>query len=234
MSRPIYVIASEPAVVAVFLEAFRNTGREVIHFSLAEDALRALEQETPAVLIVDYSVHDMDSMAVVKTVSKSSDCFVLHTSDCENEVDAILALEFGADGYLKHPFSARELSATVGALLRRSSARSSQRPKRRESPKLPPPVRYRGLVLDPTASVLRHGTQEVPLTPRELFMLELLMKSPDEIFTREQLIEDNRSSSPSDSRSVDMHIVNLRRKILSLAIGFDVLNSVRGRGYKFT
>lgn len=228
------MVTGESAEVAVFLEAFRNMGREVVHFSLAEDALRAMEQEAPAVLIVDHSVDDMDSMAVVKTVSKSSDCFVLHTSDCQTEVDAILALEFGADGYLKHPFSARALSATVGALLRRSSVRSSQRPTARDRLQLPPPIRYRGLVLDPARSVLRHGSQEVPLTPRELFILELLMKSPDEIFTREQMIEDNRGATPSDSRSVDMHIVNLRRKIYSLAIGFDVLNSVRGRGYKFT
>ena len=225
MSAPIFLLV--PDSDAVVREGLSSANRDWVAFSDVPGAVRALPTDLPDLFIVDADLPGVDVLATIRATRQVSECLLLLVSDSRDEVDCILALEFGADGYLARPFSARQLAANVQALLRRAPKKVPASEGREES------ITYRTLFLDLRKGSLRHACAEVSLTLTELAMARLMMAFPSRVFRRDELLNDNRVKRDSDSRAVDVHIGNLRKKIASLDLSYTVLHSVKGRGYRF-
>jgi DNA-binding response OmpR family regulator len=225
----VFLVAQQPDLFHFLKERPSAISLNIMAFSDAGEALRALPGQAPAILILDSTLPNLDVLETIQATRRVSDCLLLLISGSADEVDCILALESGADGYLARPFSARQLEANVNALVRRSPELWIPE----EAPPTDQRLTFRTLCLNPRRSTLSHLSDEVSLTPKELFIARLMMNSPCHVFAREELLEDFQLRKVSDSRAVDMHIANLRKKIAGLGLNYVVLHSVKGRGYRF-
>ena len=141
------------------------------------------------------------------------------------EAEKILGLELGADDYVTKPFSPRELVARVRAILRRAA---------RDASPSEAPVGVAGLLLDPKTHEVRLRERLVDLTTKEFDVLRLLMSHPNQVFTRDFLLEHIWGYEYFGStRTVDMHISRLREKIEDDPVAPTYIMTVRGVGYKF-
>ena len=185
------------------------------------EALRQIEQDPPALVILDLMLPGLDGIGVCKALRAFSDLPVLMLTARVDEVDRLLGLDTGADDYVCKPFSPREVLARVRALLRRSQARV-------KGAAAPP------WVVDEAALRIAWRGQALPLTRLEFLMLRLLLSRPGRVFSRSQLLDavhdDLRDTS---DRAIDSHIKNLRRKLAAAQPGCDCITSVYGVGYRF-
>lgn len=207
---------------------------EVAEFSDGKEALDDLtgNKNPPQVYILDIMMPVMDGiMFLQKYKALYPEVPAIFLTSRDEEFDKILGLELGADDYLTKPFSMKELLARVRVLLRRYQNFPKEDEEVREDEKNL--LRSKNLVLNTKSCVAKAENegveQEIPLTVTEFRILENFMKNPDEVFTREQLIE---IAYPEDiylnDRAIDCHIKRLRKKI-----GTDRIETVYGLGYKF-
>ena len=178
-----------------------------------------------AVVILDVMLPGMNGLDVLRALRATTQVPVLMLTARGDDVDRIVGLEMGADDYLPKPFNPRELVARVRAIQRRAEA-SSGAPSARE-------VLVAGdLSLGVGARVVRRAGEEISLTSVEFALLELLMRTPAKIVSREAIAEQvlGRRFSPFD-RSIDVHVSNLRKKLGAAAGGRDRIKTVLGAGY---
>ncbi|AKF04907.1 response regulator transcription factor [Sandaracinus amylolyticus] len=178
-----------------------------------------------AIVILDVMLPGMNGLDVLRALRATSAVPVLMLTARGDDVDRIVGLEMGADDYLPKPFNPRELAARVRAIQRRAEA-ATRTPRSREV------LSAGDLSLDVGARVVRRGGDEVTLTSVEFSLLELLLRTPGKIVTRESIAEQvlGRRFSPFD-RSVDVHVSNLRKKLGPGAGGRERIKTVRGAGY---
>jgi DNA-binding response OmpR family regulator len=166
-------------------------------------ALAQIRRLRPAVIILDIGLPGLDGIGVCRALRDSGDWTpVVFVTARDDEVDRVLGLELGADDYITKPFSPRELVARVKGILRRAS--------------LPPggSVTVAGIVLDPERRTVLNAGERVELTATEFDLLAKLMTQPGRVFTREQLLSSVWGVADySSSRTVDVHIAQLRGKL---------------------
>lgn len=223
----IYLVEDEAELCRIVTSYLEKAGYEVTSFGDGNRALVALQERPPDLVILDIMLPGLDGIEILKSLRLKSDIPVLVVSAKRAEFDRILGLELGADDYLPKPFSARELVVRVKGLFRRV-----ERQTRTERP--PSETIDCGEVsLDLTRRMLGHRNSWVHLTVSEYSILERLMATPGQVFSRDQLLEQLGVSRGHDSRAIDMHVRNLRRKFEELGIIGQPLRSVRGLGYRF-
>lgn len=227
MPKSVYLVEDEPDLSSILGRFLQGAGFDVVPFHRGDLALEAICKVPPDLAILDLMLPGLDGLEVLKGMRQETDCPVLLISARVTEVDRILGLELGGDDYLPKPFSARELVARVKALFRRIERQAAppENPRRRG-------VSFRTLYLDLERKTVSCGSRSASLTLSEYSILSRMMAHPSKTFTREELLEPPVVYRGGDSRAVDMHIANLRRKITDLAPGFMTLQSVRGVGYK--
>jgi len=192
-----------------------------------EKGLEKLLNEDFHLLILDIMLPEKDGLEICKEIRnspKSSIPIIMLTAKTE-EVDRILGLELGADDYLTKPFSPRELTARVKAILRRSE---TYQPTKR--------VYQKGnLKIEPESYKIHVNHKELPLTPKEFELLLLLIQQQSKAFTRKEILQKIWGYDlPVDStRTVDEHIKRLRNKINHADKTYSYIQTVRGVGYKF-
>ena len=207
---------------------------EVTEFSDGKEALDDLTENKnpPDVYILDIMMPVMDGiMFLQKYKALYPEVPAIFLTSRDEEFDKILGLELGADDYLTKPFSMKELLARVKVLLRRYKSFSKEYERSPENDKNL--LRTKNLILNTkscVAKVENSGSEnEITLTVTEFRLLENFMKNPEEVFTRDQLIE---IAYPEDiylnDRAIDCHIKRLRKKI-----GSERIETVYGLGYKF-
>jgi DNA-binding response OmpR family regulator len=187
-------------------------------------AIDAARRDRPDLLILDVMMPRVDGLDVCRVLRAESDLPILMLTARAAEEDLLLGLDLGADDYLAKPYSPRELMARVRTLLRRS----------RQRPAADHPVLTVGdLVVDPVRREIRLSGQPVPSTRGEFEVLATLAAEPGRVFTRQQLLQRTRGweSFPSD-RTIDMHVLNLRRKIEDDPTQPRRVVTVFGVGYK--
>ncbi len=180
-----------------------------------------------AVILLDVMLPGLDGLEVLRELRKHSSANVLLLTARGEDVDRIVCLELGADDYLPKPFNARELVARIRAILRRtlnstvSGAAVS--------------VVVEDLKMDTAARSVYQSGQQIDLTAVEFALLEMLMRSPGKVVTREELAEYalGRAFHPLD-RSLDMHVSRLRRKLGENSKQEDRVKTIRGSGYQLT
>ena len=193
-----------------------------------EEALAAFEQYAPNLVLLDLMLPGIDGYQVCREIRAKSDAPIIMLSAKGEIFDKVLGLELGADDYILKPFDSKELVARVKAVLRRYQPSS----KKNSAVLNIKCVEYPGLVVNlSTYSVLYHG-QPVDMPPKELELLYFLAASPNQVFTREQLLDHIWGYEYiGDTRTVDVHVKRLREKIKDSNSWS--LATVWGIGYKF-
>lgn len=193
-----------------------------------EDALTAFESYHPNLILLDLMLPGIDGYQVCREIRAKSPTPIIMLSAKGEVFDKVLGLELGADDYMMKPFDPKELVARVRAVLRRYQPAKPEAPKKDETKC----VEYDGLVINLTNySVLCDG-KPVEMPPKELELLYFLAVSPNQVFTREQLLDRIWGYEYiGDTRTVDVHIKRLREKIKDHPSWS--LSTVWGIGYKF-
>lgn len=189
------------------------------------EALTAVQQYKPSILLLDLMLPELDGWEVCRRLRRQSPVPIIMLTARDDEADRLVGLEIGADDYVTKPFSLRELAARVRALLRRSYGEILQSEE---------VLRSGELELDIGQHILRRSGMSIELTPIEFSLLEMLMRSPKRVFNRLQLMENTHGFAfDGYERTMDAHIRNLRRKIEADSRKPEYILTVYGIGYKF-
>ncbi len=191
-----------------------------------EDAITAFESFSPDLIILDLMLPGIDGYQVCRQIRQSSSVPIIMLSAKGEVFDKVLGLELGADDYMEKPFDNKELIARVKAILRRSSSSQS------EAATSAHVLSYPDLVINlDNYSVLYKG-QQLMMPPKEIELLYFLAASPNQVFTREQLLDHIWGYEyVGDTRTVDVHVKRLREKLTEHEHW--KISTVWGIGYKF-
>ncbi len=183
-----------------------NEGYEVSTATDGEQALDLARSESFDLILLDVMMPKLDGMEVCRRIREFSTVPIMMLTAKSEDADKLMGFESGADDYLTKPFNILELKARVRALLRRSSM---------AAPTAPESTLHAGeLRLDPERRVAWKGEEEVDLTVKEFDVMELLMRSPGKVFSRETLLNTVWGYDyQGEERTVDVHIRRLREKL---------------------
>jgi DNA-binding response OmpR family regulator len=196
----------------------------VVHDGRA--ALDAARRLRPDLVVLDLMLPVIDGFGVCRALRQDDDIPVLMLTARTEEDDLLLGLELGADDYMTKPYSPRELMARIRTVLRRSGRPTADRPD-------DPVVRAGGVMVDPVRHEVRCDGALVDCTRAEFEILLAMAGEPERVFSRRQLLEVTRGTDrASTERAVDVHVMNLRRKIEADPRRPARLVTVFGVGYK--
>lgn len=226
------LVVDDEADLAQLIEGYlRKAGLKVAVRHDGLEAVAAMREFTPDVLVLDLGLPGIDGIEVCRQVRGFSDCHVLMLTARDDEVDKIVGLSVGADDYVTKPFSPRELVARVQAMLRRAragAAHASAAPGSRTGAHV-----IGELVVDESSREVHLGGEPVALTRIEFDLLAALAAHPQLVLSRRQLVEMVWDTHwTGDEHLVDVHIGRIRRKL-----GEDVseprfIHTIRGIGYR--
>ena len=225
MPRTVLVVDDDPHIRALLVFAFEKAGMMVREAADGEEALAAVAQAAPDLVVLDINMPRMDGLEVCRRLRATSEVPVLFLSSRDEEFDRVLGIELGADDYVVKPFSPREVVARANAILRRSAPRAA--------PVESAATRSHGLLtLDAEGWTAHWAGAEVPLTVSEFNLLKALASAQGRILSRDQLIDQIHGPGFAiTDRTIDSHIRNLRRKFAEGG-GHDVVETKAGVGYR--
>lgn len=212
-------------LVRLYLE---NDGYEVFFAMDGRTALSEVKKALPDLIVLDLMLPKVDGLDVCRQIRTESNVPIIMLTARTTEEDKLLGLDIGADDYITKPFSPREVLARVRAVLRRKTTFEP-------SETLTPHQELDGVVIDFQRREVRVQGKQVHLTPKEFKLLEILAKKPGEIFSRTLLLE--RAFGPNYEgleRTIDVHVMNLRKKLEQNAPDKNYIKTVYGLGYKFS
>ncbi|GAA0725205.1 response regulator transcription factor [Dactylosporangium roseum] len=224
MSARILVAEDDPKQAELIRLYLERDGHSVLTVNNGRAALEQSRSRRPDLLVLDVMMPLVDGLDVCRIIRAESNVAILLVTARSTEEDLLLGLDLGADDYMTKPVSPRELAARVRALLRRSGI---------GSPGHLRVLQVGDLVVDAGRFEVRVGATSVVLTAKEFGILELLAGEPGRVFTRGEII--NRVfgfERDVSERTVDAHVVNLRRKIESEPMEPRYVQTVYGRGYR--
>ena len=224
MKKPIVIVEDEPDIVELMTIHLEKAGFPVRSFLNGSEFLRFIKKTTPALVVLDLMLPDIDGLEICKIMRKREDLAavpVIMVTAKGEEMDKVLGLELGADDYMTKPFSPKELAARVRAVLRR------QGPSEQAS-KL---VEIGGtLTIDLTKYEVTLDGRRIELTSTEFKILELLSSKKGWVFSREKILTHLWGDEKAViDRTVDVHVRHLREKLGDAA---RFIKNIRGVGYK--
>lgn len=191
-----------------------------------EQALKEAESFHPNLILLDLMLPGMDGYQVCREIRHTSDVPIIMLSAKAETFDKVLGLELGADDYIIKPFDTKELVARVRAVLRRFQVKPAPAPSNEKC------VSYPDLTINLTNYAVTYMGRQIDMPPKELELLYFLASSPNQVFTREQLLDHIWGYEYiGDTRTVDVHIKRLREKIKDHPNW--AIATVWGIGYKF-
>jgi DNA-binding response OmpR family regulator len=218
--KTILVVDDEPNIIELVRLYLEQAGYNVVE---ARDGAEALEQHDrvdPDLIVLDLMMPKMDGTEVTREIRRRGETPILMLTARSEDIDRILGLELGADDYLTKPFNPREMVARVKAILRRSDP--SMRGAR--------PMDVGELRVDPRRREAYVGDDRLELRPREFDLLAALARDPGVVWSRDDLLSSVWGTDfPGETRTIDVHISELRRKL-----GADAppIETVKGVGYR--
>ncbi|NKB65713.1 MAG: response regulator [Candidatus Latescibacteria bacterium] len=228
MSERILVVEDEPDILELVRFNLERAGLEVDGVGDGEAALQRIEEEIPALILLDLMLPGLDGLEVCRLIKQKPalrDVPVVMLTAKAEEVDRIVGLELGADDYVVKPFSPRELVLRIKAILRRLGDRPEEGENSMEMLSAGP------LLIDPVGHTLSLEGSPVDLTATEFKLLLVLVQRRGRVQTREELLRVVWGYQYSGySRTVDTHIRRLREKLVPAD---EWVETVRGVGYRF-
>jgi two-component system KDP operon response regulator KdpE len=217
------VVDDDPQIQRMLRSQFAAREYEVEIAGSGEEALRAVGEFLPDLVLLDITMPGMDGLAVCRELREWSPVPVILLTAADAPQTKMTALDLGADDYLTKPFHMGELLARIRAVLRRAAA----------SPTPPPVVQVHGLTIDLARREVRRGEQSIHLTRTEFELLRELVTHPDRVLTYGQLLDRVWGPEYDDTHYVHVHVGNLRRKLEGGPTGPRLILSVPGVGYRF-
>lgn len=221
----ILIVDDEDAIRDMICMSLELNGYQCLHASTALEAHSQIMAQRPDLILLDWMMPGISGLELARrlrrdNVTKNTPIIMLTAKGEED--NKIEGLESGADDYITKPFSTKELTARVKALLRRSSSGEEAS------------VEYNGLSIDTAAHRISIHGKPLKLGPTEYRLLEFFMAHPDRAYSREQLLDSVWGGTVYiDDRTVDVHIRRLRKSLADF--GFDkYIQTVRGTGYRFS
>jgi two-component system, OmpR family, alkaline phosphatase synthesis response regulator PhoP len=220
-AQTVLVVEDEASIASFVAMYLRNAGYDVKVAPNGRDALNLAESQTPALVVLDLMLPDIDGIEVCRRLRHTSEVPILMLTARDEDVDKIVGLEVGADDYLTKPFNPRELVARVKSILRRST------PERKQAKTTQ--IRHGQLLVDSGRREVQVDGNDVQLAPKEFDLLWELLDHNGLVLTRDQLLERVWGYTfAGDTRTVDVHIRQLRRKLGDAS----PIVTVWGVGYK--
>ncbi len=220
-AQSILVVEDESSIASFVAMYLKNAGFVVNVAGTGQDALTRAAADPPALIILDLMLPDLDGIDVCRRIRQRSDVPILMLTARDEDIDKIIGLEVGADDYLTKPFNPRELVARVKSILRRAA------PARREFESAV--IEHGDLRIDSGRREVSVGDDEVQLAPKEFDLLWELLDHRGIVLTRDQLLERVWGYTfAGDTRTVDVHVRQLRRKLGDAS----PIVTVWGVGYK--
>ncbi len=222
----ILIVDDEEHIRELLRVNLETAGYEVMEAETGEEALVQLTDRIDLV-VLDYMLPEMDGLEVLRIIRKDPKTMnlpVLMLTARNEEIDAVLGLEMGADDYIGKPFRVREFLARVKAALRRQAVAVEEKDI----------FRYRGLEINKANRTLIKNGEEVSLSLKEFELIALLSSKPGRVFSRDLLLQKIWGYDfIGETRTVDVHIRQLRKKIEDDDKQPVYILTVRGMGYKF-
>jgi DNA-binding response OmpR family regulator len=225
--RTVLVVEDEVAIAEAVRARLASEGFRVLVAGDGPGAIRAAEEERPDLVVLDLMLPGMDGLEVCQEIQKTTWMPVLMLTARTDESDKVAGFAVGADDYLTKPFSLRELTVRVKAILRRVERIRSMSDGSEE-------LQRGALTADPARRRVAVDGQDVQLTPLEFDILVTLARSPGVVFTREQLMDGVWGYRDfAGGRVVDSHVARIRRKLGEDGQEPRFIQTVHGVGYTF-
>jgi len=226
--KKIFVVDDEKDIRDILSINLGKEGYQVESYPSGEDALKALKRlDAPDLIILDIMMEGIDGYELCKQIKASKEFRhipVMFLSAKGDEFDKVLGLELGADDYIEKPFGIKELKSRVKAVLRRTAIAGDNGAENRV-------YSYKGVLLNPDHYELKVDGNDVKLTKTEFEILELFMRNPGKIFSRDNIIDSIKGHDVYVvDRTIDVHIMNLRRKLGDYK---NIITTFSGVGYGF-
>jgi len=223
MSKHILVIDDDKNICEVIKLYLKKEGFEVVIANDGQAGIDEFARETPALIVLDIMMPRVDGWEVLKHVRKTSTVPVIMLTAKGETFDKVLGLELGADDYIVKPFDPKEFIARVKAVSRRANQMEEENSN----------IEYTDLDINISNYTVTYKENIVEMPPKEIELLFFLASHPNKVFTREQLLQQVWDFEFfGDSRTVDVHIKRLRKKLYDQNSGWEI-KTVWGVGYKF-
>jgi len=220
MAQKVLIVEDEPAIADTIQYALETDGFETMRLTSGLPALAVLEAEHIDIVVLDVGLPDINGFELCKEIRKTTSVPIIFLTARSDEIDKVVGLEIGADDYVTKPFSPRELSARVKALIRRTRvpAGSSNN--------------SMSFSIDESRKQIIYFGKNLDLSRYEFAILKTFIQRPGHVYSRDQLMNicwDEPESSMD--RTIDAHIKNLRNKLKAVKPDLDPIVTHRGMGY---
>jgi len=222
------MVEDETSITEPLSEALEREGFATEVARTAREALQIAERSQPDLVLLDVMLPDGSGYDVCRSLRERSEVPIIMLTARGEETDRIVGLEMGADDYIVKPFSAREVAARIRAVLRRASG------EQRGAAVRDGPLVAGQLTLDPGRRSATHDGQELELTRKEFELLELLLREAGSVISRERLLDEVWDVNWFGStKTLDVHVSSLRRKLGDDSASPRYIHTVRGVGFRF-
>jgi two-component system response regulator RegX3 len=223
MRTRILVVEDESTISEPLAESLEREGFEAEVAATLAGAREAIRRQLPDLVLLDVMLPDGDGRDLAREIRRASDVPIVMLTARGEEIDRVLGLELGADDYVVKPFSSRELTARIRAIMRRGRGREQRSP-----------IEIGALRLDPASRTLTKDGVPIELAAREFDLVHLLMDHAGEVLRRERIMDevwDPHWFGPT--KTLDVHISWLRKKIEEDPSHPSYITTIRGVGFRF-
>ncbi|WP_041721354.1 response regulator transcription factor [Alkaliphilus metalliredigens] len=219
----VLIIDDEKLLVKGLRKSFEQEGFDVSVAYDGEEALRVFESGSFDFIILDLMLPKIDGITLCNRIRQQSDVFIIMLTAKDGDIDKILGLELGADDYMTKPFNTRELIARMRTLIRRQEKGEVKKDE----------YQFRDLMVDIGSRTVNRGEEVINLTPKEFDILVLLIRNKGRVFGREEIFQLVWGEPCYDTRTIDVHVKNLREKLKDIKTKGPMIETKWGVGYYF-
>ncbi len=234
----ILVVDDETPILELIKYNLQKEGFSVITAENGSKALEYARLDKPDLILLDLMLPDMtgfDICRILHNDKRTSNIPIIMATARTDDEDIVSGLELGADDYITKPFSPKVLMARVRSVLRRSHEKAEEIKDNNNSKD--EVIRIHGFRIIPNKFEVTYNEKEVSFSATEFYIFRYLAENPGRVFSRQQLINDIKGASyPATERSIDVQILNIRKKLVEVSEDDSVQNlieTVRGVGYRF-
>ena len=230
MTNRVLIIDDDTKLRNLLREYLEENGFQVFSLEDGSGAMETIKNESPDIVILDVMMPGIGGLELLKEIDKAYNLPVIMLTAKGEEADRIIGLELGADDYIPKPFNPRELLARMRAVMRRISADGEETAEKGN----PGIIKAGGITLDRARQTVLMGDKEKDLSSTEFKVLEVLMKSPNSVMSRDEIMNIARGRNfMAFDRSIDVHISKLRAKLETDPRYPRLIKTVWGAGYMF-
>lgn len=230
--KKVLVVDDEENIVELIRMNLESSGYEVIDAYTGMEAITKTNSLIPDLILLDLMLPDIDGLQLCQMLrlnEQTKDIPIIMITAKSEESDKVKGLYMGADDYITKPFGIRELEARVKTVLRRTDKTDIIKDTTFTNIHI---LKFRDLIMDSDKYEVKIDNKEIDLTLTEFKILKLLLENNDRVTTRESILDEiGTDKTKNDSRSIDVHIRNIRKK-LEEDITSEYIETIRGIGYK--